>query len=106
VTEEKKRLRRTVVYYPVYEGENTGPEVEVTPKPLLIRQQSRPYIFPIIGQIIELIMSILEARLELIRSRAQKPREAMVPKTMVREVVRDKEGRVIEERFEIYGGQE
>ena len=109
-SEEKKRPFRRTIYYPVYEGEKTEktgePDVEVTPRPLLMRQPSRPYLFPIVGQIIELIMGILEARLEMVRSRAQKPREAMIPKTMVREVVRDKEGRVLEERFEIYGGQE
>jgi len=106
-SEEKKRPLRRTIYYPVYEDEKTEktgePEVEVTPKPLLMRQPSRPYIFPIVGQIIELIMGVLEARLELIRGRAQRPTtEFRVPKKMTREVVRDELGRVISEEYTVY----
>ena len=104
MTEEKKRPLRRTIYYPVYEGEKTGePEVEVTPRPLLMRQPSRPHLFPIVGQIIELIMSMLDARLELIRGRAQRPTtEFRMPKKMTRECVRDPEGRIISEEYTIY----
>lgn len=105
MTEEKKRRKRSrILYYPVEKNDELE---EVTPKPVIFRRVSRPYLFPIIGEIIELIMSILEGRLQLIRSRAQESKEyTLLPKTMVREVVRDEQGRVIEERYSIYGGSE
>lgn len=103
MAEEKKRRSRRIIYYPL--EKNKDELEEVTPKPVLIRRESRPYLFPIIGQIIELIMQIIQARIQTIRNRTQTGREyTLFPKTMVREVVRDEQGRIIEERFEVYGG--
>lgn len=99
----EERPRKRIIYYPL-EGMETSKELEeVEPRPLPTKP-SRPYLFPIIGQIIELIVSILEARLELIRSRVQRPYEpTQFPRTMRREVVRDPEtGRILEETFYIY----
>jgi len=108
---EETRRRKRIIYYPQLEGESSGhlassEPVEVEPRPLLIRQ-SRPYIFPIIGQLIETILQMIEARLQAVRSRSTGGSTGggdLFPRRMTREIVRDDNGRIIEETFEVYGG--
>lgn len=105
LAEERKKRRRRIIYYPLEEDKEELEEV--VPKPIRVRRSNRPYLFPIIGQLIELILELLEARLEMIRGRVQTRRDySFIPKTMVREVVRDEHGRIVEERYSVYGGTE
>jgi hypothetical protein len=96
----KKPLRERIVYYPVEEETEKVEEV-ITPKPL--RQTlplQRPHIFPIIGALIDLILSVIEARRQSIES-LYRP-AAPTPKKFIREVVRDEYGRIISEEFTSY----
>jgi hypothetical protein len=100
MSQEKRPLRR-IVYYPADGADGSDPnQLEtVVPKPIMLNRSSsssRPYLFPIIGEIIEMIRSILEARLNMFQPTSTMPRK------LVRDVVRDASGRIIEESFTEY----
>jgi hypothetical protein len=103
MSEGPKPLRRRILYYPKETGEGEGQIEEIiTPRPALLRRtsgdSSRPYFFPIIGRIMELIMSILDSRMQGFEPQYRRS----MPRKLVREVVRDEYGRVTEESFTEY----
>lgn len=103
MSEGPSPLRRKILYYPkeTGEGEQTGEIEVVTPRPALLSRPSgvsRPYLFPLIGQIVDLIMSILDSRRQAFEPQYRRS----MPRKLVREVVRDDYGRITEESFTEY----